>query len=166
MFFMFGYAATLAQSPVRFEAGVSSDSVFLGHYFQLAFTLENAGAKNFTLPELDPRLEILSGPNTSSSFSIVNGTSSQKTTYTLLIRPAEAGEFFIPPASVEADGKTLQTAPIAIRVVPNPDGKPQPSTGKRDDFFRMDFGDIFGDFPPAKPAPAEEQKKKRKTVKI
>ena len=155
------------QKPVRFVAETSTDSVLLGHYFELSFLVENENARNFSLPELDPALEVLSGPNTSSSFSMMNGESSQKVRYSLVIRPAQEGTFTIPSASAEVGGKKIETVPIQIYVGPNPDGLPQPQPNKQADLFRMDFGDFFGrDFPSNPIMPREVPAKKRKTVKI
>lgn len=156
-----------AQKPVRFIAEASTDTVLLGHYFELTFLVENGSARNFSLPDLDPALEILSGPNTSSSFSMVNGVSSQQVRYSLIVRPSEEGVFTISSASAEVEGKKVETAPLQIFVGPNPAGLPQPQTSKPSDPFRMDFGDFFGrDLPFNRPLPQETPAKKRKTVKI
>ena len=156
-----------SQKSVRFVAEASTDSVLLGHYFELSFVVENENARNFSLPDLDPVLEILSGPNTSSSFSMVNGESSQKMRFSLVIRPTQEGIFTIPSASAEVGGKKMETTPIQIYVIPNPDGIPQPQPNRQADLFRMDFGDFFGrDFPSSPPMPREVPAKKRKTVKI
>jgi hypothetical protein len=157
----------LAQKPVRFVAEASSDSVLMGHYFEVSFLLENANARNFSMPTLDPALELLSGPNTSSSFSMVNGESTQKVRYSFVVRPAREGFFTIPPASIEADGKRIETESVEIYVGPNPEGLPQPEVEKSPSPFRMDFGDFFGRKAPSFPSlPKETQEKKRKTVKI
>lgn len=156
-----------AQKAVRFIAESSTDTVLLGHYFELSFLVENGSARNFSLPELDPALEILSGPNTSSSFSMVNGESSQKVRYSLIVRPSQEGVFTISPASAEVGGKKVETLPLQIFVGPNPEGLPQPQTSKPSDPFRMEFGDFFGrELPFNRPLPQEVPAKKRKTVKI
>lgn len=157
----------IAQKPIRFVAEASNDSVLLGHYFEVSFHLENANARNFSMPDLDPALELLSGPNTSSSFSMVNGESTQKVRYSFIVRPVREGFFTIPPASIEADGKRIETEPMEIYVGPNPEGLPQPEVQKAPDPFRMDFGDFFGrNVPSFPPLPKETPEKKRKTVKI
>lgn len=165
-FLLWSACAVLAQKSPRFEAKANMDTILLGHYFQLSFVLENANGKNFSLPELDPGWERLSGLNTSSSMSIINGESSQKTTYGLLIRPNEVGTWTVPPATVEVNGKKLHSEPLTIVVVPNPEGLPQPSVqDRRENLFRMDFDDFFDRGLPAPSVPKEEPKKKRPTVK-
>lgn len=167
MLFVMLSGIAIAQKPVRFVAEASSDSVLLGHYFEVSFLLENANARNFSMPTLDPDLELLSGPNTSSSFSMVNGESTQKVRYSFIVRPAREGFFTIPPASVEADGKHIESEPMEIYVGPNPGGVPQPEVEKAPNPFRMDFGDFFGrNGPSFPPLPKEIPEKKRKTVKI
>ena len=156
-----------AQKTPRFEAVASSDSVFLGHYFQLTLTLENAKGARFSAPDFGPDLEVMVGPNTSSSVSIINGETTQKHSYTYLLRPTRTGPLRIPSASIETDAGTLKTTPIDLRVLPNDAGVPQPSVNRQSDIFRFDFGDHpFFDRFPGQPAPAEVPKKKRPVVKM
>src|ERR1035437_889612 len=73
--------------------------VELGEQFRLAFTL-NAQGQNLKLPQLDD-FEVLMGPSTStsSSYSIINGVSSQSTTFSYLfvLRAKKVGKFTISP---------------------------------------------------------------------
>ncbi len=161
-----GAAGVCAQKAPAFSARLSQDSVLLGHYFKATFTLENADGRSFTPPDFGPEIEVLSGPNSSSSFSMINGESTQKTSYHYLVRPTSTGSFTIPPARIEADGKELSTLPMEFRVYPNPDDLPQPPVNEEDGFFEMDLGDMFQGFPFPRPMPQDTLKKKRKTVKI
>jgi hypothetical protein len=156
-----------AQKTPRFEAVASSDSIFLGHYFQLTLTLENAKGTRFSAPDFGPDVEVMAGPNTSSSISIVNGETTQKHSYIYLLRPTRTGPLLLPSASIETDAGTLKTTPLDLRVLPNDAGVPQPSVNRQSDIFRFDFGDHpFFDRFPNQPAPAEVPKKKRPVVKM
>ena len=161
-----GAAGVWAQKAPAFSAHLSQDSVLLGHYLKVSFTLEHADGRSFVSPDFGPEIEVLSGPNSSSSFSMINGESTQKTTYHYLIRPTTTGSFTIQPARIEADGKELSTLPVEFRVYPNPNELPQPPVEETDDFFKMDLGDMFQGFPFSRPMPQDTLKKKRKTVKI
>ena len=158
---------TEAQKSPRFEAVASSDSIFLGHYFQLTLTHENAKGSRFSTPDFGADVEIMAGPNTSSSISIVNGETTQKYSYIYLLRPTHTGPLHIPSASIETDAGTLKTSPLDLRVLPNDAGVPQPSVNRQSEVFRFDFGDHpFFDRFPGQPAPAEAPKKKRPVVKM
>ncbi len=178
-------AAPTARAQARFTVSLSADSVLIGHYFVATFTLENGQANDFQAPEFRD-FDVISGPNVSTSIQMTNGHVSQKMSYQYYLRPRAEGLYYVEPASVQADGgEVLETAPLAVKVAPNPDGlpQPQPNGAGRDPFGSDPFGrDFFGrDFfegfswpqwaprqdalPPAKPAqPA--QPPRRKTTRI
>lgn len=117
-----------SQEGTKFTVRVSTDSILLGNNFQVSFTLENAQGTNFQAPDLGLYFDIISGPNTSTSMQIMNGQMSQSITYTYYLRPRETGIFYIEPASIETPENFLETAPLEVLVVPNPDGKQLPLT--------------------------------------
>ena len=160
-----------AQEGANFKAEVSTDSVLLGNYIEVTFTLENANMEDFQAPTFEG-FQIISGPNQSSSFSMVNGKVSQQASYSYYLEPRDIGNYYIPPASVSTGEQVLETIPIEIMVAPNPDGIIQQPNNRREsfgsDFFgRNDFfsRDFFGN-PPAQSTPKKKAKKKRKTYKL
>ena len=170
-----------AQNNVRFFVETSSDSVLLGNYIEVTFKLENAKGNQFEAPAF-VGFDIVGGPNQSSSISIVNGATTQSVAYSYYLQPKEVGSYFIEPAFIEADGKTLGTEPIEILVADNPDGIIQSPKKKSrdlfgDDFFNFQKDDFFGfpkdeffNFPKMPDSKKEEDskknKKKRKIYKI
>jgi hypothetical protein len=131
-----GFAAT-AQSP-KFTVAVSSDTILLGNYFELKFTIENATSNGFEAPDMYD-FNVIGGPNTSTSISIINGEMTQSATYTYYLEPMEIGVFTIRPAYLTSGDVALETPPIDIIVVPNPEGIIQPphAPGKRIEQFSM-----------------------------
>jgi hypothetical protein len=114
---VFGVPA-LAQDPA-FQATVDPATVGVGEQCTLAFILSNAGiggGKDLNLPDLT-KFRIMSGPNTSSSMQIINGSVSSTVTYSYIIQPKEIGKWTIGPASITAGGKTLTTQPVTVDVV-------------------------------------------------
>lgn len=147
----------------KFTVTVSSDSVLLGNYIQVSFLLENANAQDFAPPTFEG-FDVISGPNTSSSMSIINGAVSQSLSYTYYVQPRDIGNYYLTPASITTEEKVLETEPIEIMVLPNPDGIIQQPQEKRSS--RMDF---FGTFPPSReeiPTTPKKKKKKRKIYKL
>ena len=151
--FLSGLFTVQAQNDIRFTVSVSTDSVLMGNPFQVQFTVENTDVRNFEAPSFSPDFMVVSGPNQSTSITMVNGQTRQSTSYTYVLDPVGVGSFFIGPATVETNLGYLETNPMEILVVPNPDGIKQPirspqgmqefQFGNPNDFFRdFDFGDF------------------------
>lgn len=144
--FLACYLTVVSQDKeVNFSVKVSTDSVLLGNYIEVKFILENANISDFSPPEFEG-FKLVSGPNQSSNFSMVNGKVTQSTAYTYYLEPDDIGNYFIQPASVDTGERILETMPVEIMVYPNPDGiiqnQKQPN---RDDFFG-NFFDRQDDF--------------------
>lgn len=158
-----------AQGPT-FEVAVSTDSILLGNHIEVTFTLSNGAMEEFQPPTFDG-FQILSGPNQSTSISMVNGTTSQTASYSYFLKPIDIGNYFIPPATVISEDIALETKPIEILVVPNPDGivqQPKPKNDffgggffDRQDLFSRDF--FNQETVPTKPI---RPKKKRKIYRL
>ncbi len=109
---LLGYAVTMS---ANFTASVNKTTVAVGETFQLTFSV-NTSASGFKAPSFTD-FQILSGPNQSTSMSIVNGSMSQSISYSYYLQPFKEGEFTIPAASINADGKIISSNPIKIKVV-------------------------------------------------
>ncbi|MEL7427273.1 MAG: BatD family protein, partial [Bacteroidota bacterium] len=146
-----------------FSVTVSSDSILAGNQIIVTFSLENAQGTDFYFPEFNDGLIKVSGPNMSSQISIINGQTSQSTSYTFYLQADEVGDFYVEPASVKVGDNYLETNPLLLKVVPNPEGIIQPPNRPgnspfggslfgndlwNDDFFNRDLqsDDFFRDF--------------------
>ena len=91
----------------------------LGEQITLEFSIESK-AKNFQSP-LFNGFRVVSGPNTSSSssYSFANGKSESKiiTKISFILQTIKEGNFIIPTASVEINGKKINSKPSTIKVV-------------------------------------------------
>ncbi|MEL7119349.1 MAG: BatD family protein [Bacteroidota bacterium] len=176
------FSVLTAQKEPKFTLEVSSDSILFGNYFLATFTLENAQSYEFQAPEFEG-FEIVSGPNQSTSYSMMNDEVSQKIAYSYYLRPIELGIYYIQPGGIMVEGQLYETLPTEIMVVPNPEGKivnPHPKTPAfgmgldgfspfniPNDFF--DIGDNMfrmPDLTPIKPKKETELEKKKKKKKI
>lgn len=117
----------LRSQDMTFEVRLSRDTVYYGHSVQLSYIIENAQG-DFEAPDFDG-LKVVSGPNLSSQFSMINGVVSQKSEYTYILFPVREGLVYIGEASFN-NGRDLATIePISIYVEPNPEGlHQQPKT--------------------------------------
>jgi len=145
MLFIFQANAKNIQSEPSFSVEVSKTEVLLGNYIEVSFTLKNANANQFEAPQFEG-FDIVGGPNQSSSFSMMNGVTTQSVSYTYYLKPKEVGNLFVPPAYIKADGETLETQPIEIFVLENPDGiieQPQRNRMNRMEMFQFPNDDFF-----------------------
>ncbi|MBK8563491.1 MAG: BatD family protein [Saprospiraceae bacterium] len=132
--------------PVKFTVTVSTDSILMDNYFEVKFVLENADGQNFEAPDFNEHFNVVSGPNFSTSMSIMNGNITQNMTITYYLEPKDVGNYYIMPASVKAKGEVLETAPLEVMVVPNPDGIKQSLPKHNSQNLQFNFGDNPFDF--------------------
>lgn len=111
---------SLIGQDAKLTVEISSDTLPIGNFIQLKYTLENASG-SFEMPELDG-LRVVSGPNTSSSMSMINGEVTQSSSYTLYLEPFDIGTAVINPAYINTEQGRIESGPIVINVLDNPDG--------------------------------------------
>jgi len=153
----------------EFDVQVSTDTILLGNHMKVTFVLDNLDGK-FLAPEFGDA-DIISGPNSSSSISIVNGSKSSKKTYSYYLKPSTTGILLIPPASVMTDNDLKETEPMEVIVLENPEGLITNPDEKSEGQWKG-FGNFNFDLPlwkksdsPKKIEP-EEKNNKRKLKKI
>lgn len=119
----FWAAATLLfifQSPLLaqvFEAKTDVKEVALGSVFEVSFSLKDVPGERFKAPDFAD-FKIVGGPNEVRGMTIINGRSTSHQTWSYELEPRRTGTFIIGAASINANGKTLTTKPLAIKVVP------------------------------------------------
>ena len=121
-------------------ASVDQNKVGVGDQFQVTFLLAGGnvnGASNFRAPNFG-QLLVVSGPNTSQSFQIINGSMSGSVTYTYVLYARQTGKYTIDAASVDCGGKTIKSQPIQIEVV---QGKPKPQQAQTGGVDASSIGD-------------------------
>jgi hypothetical protein len=94
---------------------VSKSTVALNEQFQLTYSL-NGNGRGFQSPDLHD-FNILGGPNQSSQVQLTNGSFSQSISFTYILQPKAEGTFKIGFASIEADGKRIQSNGLIVTVV-------------------------------------------------
>lgn len=108
---------------------------------------------------------------------MINGTVSQSVSYSFYLEPKDIGNYFIEPASIFVEGEPLETTPIEILVVPNPEGIIQEDLDKPNPWnnFEFQFGELFPErISPLQPKDKQQvpepqkksPKKKRKIYKL
>ena len=108
---------------------ISFDTILLEEQFEVKFTLKNSKVLSpFETPDFKD-FNLLAGPMTSHTTSIINGDISQTVTYTFLLIGNHLGTYYIPSASIETEQGTLMTDELAVTVVDklNPPREQNPS---------------------------------------
>lgn len=118
LLFMFSWQFASAANEVSLSAR-GPHQVTVGQEFQIVFEV-NANASNFTPPDFQG-LQVLSGPNTStsSSFQIINGQTSQtySLSYSYIVMAQKPGTIQVGPATVSYKGKKYTSDAFRIRVL-------------------------------------------------
>ena len=107
----------LAQNA-QLKVEVSSDTILIGNYFEVKFILQNVDGE-FIAPQF-PGLKIIAGPNRASSYSFINGTINQSSSYVYYLKPDLEGDYIIDPAILKTSDGELKTPQLNIFVAPNP----------------------------------------------
>ncbi|MBR5728816.1 MAG: BatD family protein [Prevotella sp.] len=111
--------ASLAASSQSLSVNAPSH-VETGENFRLTYTVNTQDAQDFRIGNIPEGLEIITGPYTSSqsTYQMVNGhtSSSSSITYTFIICAVKNGTYTIPPAHVNAGGKSISSQAAKINV--------------------------------------------------
>ncbi len=105
----------LYAQDVKFTASVSKNEVATGEQFQVDFSI-NGQIDEFTPPNFSG-FQVLSGPNTSQSVSIINGRTTVSAAYSYILMGVKEGEFTIGSATTTYNGRKLSTNEIKIKVI-------------------------------------------------
>jgi hypothetical protein len=106
---------------VRVTATASSTQVGVGEQFEVSFST-NKSPEGFNPPNFNG-FQVVGGPNQSSSFSSVNGTTTVNISVGYVLVGVKEGEFTISPAVMEINGKRYRSNGLRIKVVK---GRPAP----------------------------------------
>ena len=96
-----------------------------GQQFRLTYTVNSHDVSGFHIGQIPAdAFEVLMGPSTSrqSSFSMVNGKTSQTSTitYTYILSALKNGTFTIPPATIMVEGNQVTSNTVKIQVTGQP----------------------------------------------
>ena len=107
-----------AFAQLEFSTTTSNNKIGLNQRFRLEFTTDKQGTDNFRLPDMSD-FRIVAGPSQSVSQSWVNGKTSFNQTFIYIVQPTKIGNFTIPSATVEYEGKTYKSNQLKITVTEN-----------------------------------------------
>lgn len=156
------FTININAQDAKLSVSIDRENVLMGNPFQVSFTLENISSRKFEVPIFND-FDIIS-TSQSSQTSIINGDISESTTFTYILAPRNEGTFYIDPITVETKDGVLETEPLEVVILANPDGIKEEI--KRNDNGIGDFF-FFENHTPIPPTtPTQPKKKKRKVYKL
>ena len=131
-----------AGAQEKLTAAVDKSTVRVGESLTLTLTFEGAasGVSEPKLPALE-NLQVMGGPYTSTSFTLVNGRASSTAAYSYVLRAKSPGKGVIGSAVARYRGRDLTSNPITITILsasaPAPDRDSRGSGSTADAFIRV-----------------------------
>jgi len=111
---LFGFS-TRAFADVSVTASVDRNRIAFGESVTLTVSVQGTqGGGEPSIPKVDGLA--FAGPSTQTSFSFVNGQTSQSVNFTYQVTASRMGEFTIPAVEVKVGGRSYSTAPIKLTV--------------------------------------------------
>lgn len=147
------FISQIHAQDLDFKVSVSNDTLLLGNYLEVKFEINNGNGK-FTAPDF-AGWNVVSGPNSASSYSIINGEVNQRSSYTYYLEAPNEGVFIIDVAKLKTSEKEYKTPPVKVVVLGNPEGIRQHPK------YKTEEKDVNPDI-----KIQEEPKKKRKVIKL
>lgn len=119
LFVLAGRPVAAQSGDAIFEAGTGKKEVPAGYRFEVTFTLRNAEGSGFRPPDFKG-FRLIRPTETQRGVTMTNGRSTIHQSWSFELEAVRPGTFSIGPATVTADGKTLRTQPLPMRVGPSP----------------------------------------------
>ncbi len=124
-----------------FSCSIYQDTLLIGNYMVVEYVAENLSG-DYVAPDFTD-LNVISGPNMSTSMQFINGKTTQTIRYSYYIKPETTGTYFIPPAYYYNGEESFETEPLEFEVIENPEGiitqPKQKNEGFNSDFFDFSF---------------------------
>ena len=139
-------------AEITIDVMVASDTILMDNIFEVKYSLTHDTEVSLSIPSFKA-FEIIGGPNSSSSMSIVKGIQTFSISKTVLLIPLEPGVFEIPSATARIDNQSHRSTTTQVVVIPNP-------TNKQVDYRlenEFDSSLFFG-------MPRQEKKKKKRKI--
>ncbi len=105
----------MSASSQQLSIHVDKDTMTVNEYLKVEITLNNLSG-NFETP-IFSEWKLISGPNVSSNFSIINGVVNQKKSYTYLLQPKHTGIQFLEQITIRSENEVLSSTPLPIVVL-------------------------------------------------
>jgi hypothetical protein len=141
LFLICAAGLSAAAQDASFQASANRTKIAMGDQVEVSFQLTGTqSGKNFQPPDFRDFL-VLSGPNQSTNFQMINGAVSTSITYGYVLQPRREGDLVIGPATVEFQGNRYSTSPLTISVSKAGSRPPGQAPPAQDDDIGAQIGD-------------------------
>lgn len=110
------FTLTIVAQEAELSVKVSKNKLGINQRLRVEYKINKQGGDNFKSPNFI-NFKVVGGPSQSVSQSWINGVVKFSQSYTYIIQPKKTGEFNLPSASIEIDGKTLSSKTTKIIVL-------------------------------------------------
>lgn len=158
---LFFYTVGITAQEASFTLEVSNDTVLSGNYFIVKYKISNIKGE-YIAPEFS-EFEIVGGPMSNSMFSMVNGKTTQESSYTYYLRPIKTGISTLEKAKLIIGEQILYTEETDILTLENPENiieKPVLKESENEFFFNSEES-LYNSFPEK----VESDKKKKLNIR-
>ncbi len=133
-------------AQVKFEAKVSKTTLGINERLRVDFEMNQDG-DNFQPPNFQG-FRVVAGPNQSISNSWINGKRTYSKTFSYFLSPTARGKFTIGQATIQIDGETYKTVPIAVEITAAVD---EPKDGDNSDLVASESIHLVAEISKANP---------------
>lgn len=151
IFFLIVFAAFVIHSNAQtgFTLTVSQRDMSMDDELYVDYTV-NGTREDVGMPQVNlDSWNVLSGPNTSTNFSIINGKRSSSVAYGFVLKPKRTGQLTVPAAEIVIGGNVYKSNSVTVNVHAgrsgNNAGQQQPPPSRRGGSIFDIFDDIFGE---------------------
>lgn len=151
IFFLFIFTAVAASlnAQIDFTLTVSQRDISMDDELYVDYTV-NGTRKDVGMPMVNfNSWDVISGPNTSTSISFVNGKRSSSVAYGFVLKPKSTGQLTIPSAEIAIDGNTYKSNAVTVNVARGSgrggNNSAQQRPGRSGGSIFDIFDDIFGE---------------------
>jgi len=116
LIFLLTFSIFAQDKEAILSVNVSKNKLGVNQRLRVEYKINKQGGDNFKTPNF-VNFKIVGGPSQSVSQSWINGKVSFSQAYSYIIQPKKVGEFNLPSASIEINGKTLTSKPVKIIVL-------------------------------------------------
>ena len=147
--FIFTVVAASLNAQIDFTLTVSQRDMSMDDELYVDYTVSGT-REDVGMPQVNlDSWNVLSGPNTSTNFSIINGKRSSSIAYGFVLKPKRTGQLTVPAAEIVIGGNVYKSNSVTVNVHAgrggNNAGQQQPPPSRRGGSIFDIFDDIFGE---------------------
>jgi hypothetical protein len=119
---MLAFACNLSAQKISVSIN-APDTILQGSTHTLKISIENLPESALEIPDF-VGLKVLMGPSRQSQISIINGQRFNSATYQYMVLADQPGLAYVPPISIDHDGKSISSEELKLFVTEDPDYVP------------------------------------------